>query len=150
MLARFKGRSRKGRPNRLTAMLKEAMLEAPAIKGYDGHGLGGLTGWLLKQAEDYPQTYLKLLSKVLPMEMQVQMAALQLHANASQQGSQPQPHGGYVLNAAAFRNANTKQLKDAMALLQNMLLPATSMKRLDQHQQNGAVIDAEVIKANGE
>ena len=33
MLARFKGRSRKGRPNRLTAMLKEAMLEAPAIKG---------------------------------------------------------------------------------------------------------------------
>jgi hypothetical protein len=115
MLARFKGRSRKGRPNRVSAMLKEAMLEAPAIKGYDGHGLGGLTGWLLKQAEDYPQTYLKLLSKVLPMEMQVQMAALQLHANASQQGSQPQPHGGYVLNAAAFKPIPSGSRCDGLA-----------------------------------
>jgi hypothetical protein len=36
-----------------------------------------------------------------------------------------------------------------MALLR-MLLPPPSMRRIDQHQQNGAVIDAEVIKANGD
>jgi hypothetical protein len=71
-MARLKGRTRKGRPNKVNVMFKQALLMAPDIKGYDKMGTGGLVGWLLKQAEDYPETYLKMLVRALtPIDNQV-------------------------------------------------------------------------------
>ena len=59
------GGRRRGTPNRTTALLKDAILEAATNAG----GVGGLVGYLEQQAKDSPQSFLQLLGKVLPMQV---------------------------------------------------------------------------------
>lgn len=62
-----KGR-KKGVPNKTTALLKDAILQAAAIAG-DEQGGNGLVGYLVGQAINNPQSFLPLLGKVLPMQV---------------------------------------------------------------------------------
>ncbi len=58
---RGKGRP-KGVPNKITADLKRAILEAAEMAGGDG----GTAGYLARQAEENPAAFMSLLGKVLP------------------------------------------------------------------------------------
>ncbi len=55
----------KGIPNKTTALLKDAILQAAEKAG----GAEGLVGYLTIQATDNPQSFLPLLGKVLPMQV---------------------------------------------------------------------------------
>jgi hypothetical protein len=59
-----KGR-KKGVPNKTTALLKDAILQAATQAG----GEDGMVGYLLEQAREYPKGFLPLLGKVLPMQI---------------------------------------------------------------------------------
>jgi len=64
------GRGRvKGTPNKTTAALKDAILQAAGIVGEDGQGKGGLTGYLVKVAKEDIKAFSGLLGKVLPMQV---------------------------------------------------------------------------------
>ena len=56
----------KGVPNKTTALLKDAILQA----AQDAGGREGLTGYLKQQAQDNPGPFMGLLGKVLPMQIQ--------------------------------------------------------------------------------
>ena len=45
------------------------MPEAAARLGSDGKGKDGLVGWLMSAAKKYPEAYLVLLGKLLPMQL---------------------------------------------------------------------------------
>lgn len=54
-----------GTPNRTTALLKDAILEAAKAAG----GKGELVGYLTTQASANPTAFMSLLGKVLPMQI---------------------------------------------------------------------------------
>ena len=60
------GGSRKGRPNKITAAIKDAILQAANNQD------GGAVGYLTRQATENPVAFMGLLGRILPME----------HANA--------------------------------------------------------------------
>ncbi len=64
-LGRKTGGRQKGTPNKLTAQLKDAILQAAEMAG-DG---GGMAGYLEKQARENPGPFLSLLGKVLPLDV---------------------------------------------------------------------------------
>ncbi len=55
----------KGVPNRTTALLKDAILQAAATAG----GEGGVAAYLADQALKNPNAFMALLGKVLPMQV---------------------------------------------------------------------------------
>ncbi|MEO1724777.1 MAG: hypothetical protein AAFR84_20565 [Pseudomonadota bacterium] len=59
------GGRQKGTPNRRTALLKDAVLEAAERAGDEE----GMTGYLEQQARDNPTAFLTLLGKVLPAQV---------------------------------------------------------------------------------
>jgi hypothetical protein len=59
-----KGR-KKGVPNKSTALLKDAILQAATAAG----GKEGLVGYLTTQAGANPQAFMALLGKVLPLQL---------------------------------------------------------------------------------
>ena len=64
-LANLRGGSRKGVPNKTTTLLKDAILAAAEKAG----GKDKLVGYLTKQANENPQSFLPLLGKVLPLQV---------------------------------------------------------------------------------
>ncbi len=58
----------KGVPNKMTRILKEAVIKAAENAG-NKIGNDGLTSYLEKQAMDCPAAYLALLGKVLPLQV---------------------------------------------------------------------------------
>lgn len=56
----------KGKPNKTTTALKEAILAAAAAHGEDDTGKGGLEGYLRKVAREDVKAFSGLLGKVLP------------------------------------------------------------------------------------
>lgn len=59
------GGRKKGTPNKTTALLKDAILQAATQAG----GPEGLVGYLTIQAVDNPGPFMSLLGKVLPMQV---------------------------------------------------------------------------------
>lgn len=59
------GGRQKGTPNKMTAALKDAILEAAEQAG----GEQGLVGYLALQAHENPGPFMSLLGKVLPMQV---------------------------------------------------------------------------------
>jgi len=55
----------KGTPNKTTALLKDAILQAATEAG----GNEGLVGYLTQQASENPGPFMSLLGKVLPMQI---------------------------------------------------------------------------------
>ena len=55
----------KGSPNKIPALLKDALLEA-AMRAGDGEGM---VGYLEKQARENPNSFLTILGKVLPLQV---------------------------------------------------------------------------------
>ncbi len=58
------GGRKKGTPNKITALLRDAILKAATDAGD-----GDLSAYLLKQANGNPTAFLGLLGKVLPMQV---------------------------------------------------------------------------------
>ena len=56
----------KGKPNRTTTLLKDAILQAAGNAG----GPDGLVGYLERQANENPGPFMALLGKVLPMQIE--------------------------------------------------------------------------------
>jgi hypothetical protein len=59
----------KGKPNRTTTALKEAILAAAQAHGEDDKGKGGLEGYLRKVAREDVKAFSGLLGKVLPLQI---------------------------------------------------------------------------------
>lgn len=64
------GGSRKGKPNKTTAALKDAILKAAELSGRDKRGKDGLVGYLQRVADEDVKAFSGLLGKVLPMTVQ--------------------------------------------------------------------------------
>jgi hypothetical protein len=60
-----RGGRTKGTPNKTTALLKDALLQAAQNAG----GKDGMVGYLTRQAEENPGPFLSLLGKVLPLQI---------------------------------------------------------------------------------
>ena len=58
------GGRNKGTPNKLTSMVKEAILEAAIAAG----GGDGLVGFLTQQAKNDPARFMPLLTKLIPIQ----------------------------------------------------------------------------------
>lgn len=63
------GGSRKGRPNRTTKTLREAILLAAEQVGEDGAGRDGLVGYLRRVAFEDVKAFASLLGRVLPLQV---------------------------------------------------------------------------------
>lgn len=59
----------KGVPNKATALLKDAILKAATLTGYDCKGKQGLVGYCRNLAENEPKAFAGLLGKVLPTQV---------------------------------------------------------------------------------
>jgi hypothetical protein len=68
---------KKGVPNKVNALLRDAILEAATNAG----GKEGLVGYLEKQAMENPSSFLPLLGKVLPMQV---AATVETHMSKEQ------------------------------------------------------------------
>jgi hypothetical protein len=55
----------KGAPNKSTALLKDAILQAAELAG----DKGGMVNYLLKQAHENPIAFMGLMGKVLPLQV---------------------------------------------------------------------------------
>ena len=55
----------KGTPNKVTGLLKDAIIQAAQNAG----GEGGMVGYLTTQASESPASFLALLGKVLPTQV---------------------------------------------------------------------------------
>ncbi len=63
------GGRKKGTPNKTTALLKDAILQAAEAAG-NKIGKDGLVSYLTEQAEKNPVSFNTLLGKVLPLQVQ--------------------------------------------------------------------------------
>lgn len=63
------GGRKPGSPNKVTAQLKHAIVEAAAMVGFDGEGMQGLHGYLARLAIKEPQVFGRLLEKLLPLQL---------------------------------------------------------------------------------
>ncbi len=58
-----------GTPNKITSLLKDAILQAAELAGNDLEKKEGLIGYLKAQAIAQPAAFMTLLGKVLPMQI---------------------------------------------------------------------------------
>ena len=64
-LANLKPGNKRG-PSKVSALLKDAILQAAQAAG----GEGGMVGYLTLQAQEEPVAFMSLLGKVLPMQVE--------------------------------------------------------------------------------
>jgi hypothetical protein len=57
-----------GVPNRITAVLKDAIVLAATAVGEDGNGKNGLLGYLIAMARDEKRVFGALLARVIPLQ----------------------------------------------------------------------------------
>ena len=80
------GGRKKGTPNKISSVLKEAILEAAEQAG----GEDGIAGYLVVQAHANPVAFMGLLGKVLPMTLTEESAI----AAAPMMGESRMPNAG--------------------------------------------------------
>tara|TARA_R100001086_G_scaffold211289_1_gene127189 strand:+ start:1743 stop:2027 length:285 start_codon:yes stop_codon:yes gene_type:complete len=61
---------KKGGTNAVNKLIKDAVIEAAEIVGADGEGKDGLVGYLQKRAEDQPQAFMGMLSRIIPTQVE--------------------------------------------------------------------------------
>lgn len=76
------GRS-KGTPNKTTKVIREAAILAAEMVGSDNKGTDGLKGYLAWAARREPVAFLKLLEKILPMQLQLSGGTENTHEHKS-------------------------------------------------------------------
>lgn len=95
------GGRRLGKPNKITTMLKTAILESAAMVGFDGEGMHQLHGYLCRLAIHEPQVFGRLLEKTLPMQLAGKVEVTATHrkyetmedlADALRERGLPPPH----------------------------------------------------------
>lgn len=59
----------KGVPNKITGILKEAIIFAAEARGSNGKGKDGLTGYCFHLAAKHPKAFSTLLGRVLPLQV---------------------------------------------------------------------------------
>ena len=59
----------KGTPNKTTQLIKDAIIQAAELTGYDKQGHQGLIGYCRRLAEDEPKAFAGLMGKVLPTQV---------------------------------------------------------------------------------
>jgi hypothetical protein len=64
-----KGGRQAGTKNKVTVLLKEAIIQAAELEGSDRKGRGGLVGFLRRLSRRNPQVYGRLLEKLLPYQL---------------------------------------------------------------------------------
>ena len=67
-----KGRP-KGSPNKITARVREAIVQAAENHGRDGKGKDGLTGYLTKLAAEEPRAFASLLGRIVPTQIEAEV-----------------------------------------------------------------------------
>lgn len=103
---RFGGR-KKGTPNKINVLLKDALIEAATLAG----GKDGLVGYLKKQANDEPAAFMTLLGKVLPMQIRGNVAGQINHIHSTMT-----PKEAIEAYAQAI-NANATQLVEGRPVI---------------------------------
>jgi len=70
-LGRKTGGRKKGTPNKTTALLKDAILQAAEAAGGEPskRSPGGVVAYLTQQAKENPASFMSLLGKVLPTQL---------------------------------------------------------------------------------
>lgn len=63
-----------GTPNRITNLVKDAIIHAAEVVGSDGNGKDGLAGYLEAIARNEPRSFTQLLGRVLPMQVEAAVA----------------------------------------------------------------------------
>lgn len=63
------GGRQKGTPNKVTGLLREAIVLAAEAHGYDGKGKDGVKGYCQYLAAKEPKAFAGLLGKVLPLQL---------------------------------------------------------------------------------
>jgi hypothetical protein len=63
------GGRKKGSTNKTSRLLKEALIMAAENVGLDGQGKNGLVGFLTRVALKDPQTFMRSMEKLLPMQI---------------------------------------------------------------------------------
>ena len=110
-----------GFPNKITVDLKFAISEAAAMHGYDGNGLGALTGYCYMLAEREPKTFAILLRALLPLNV----------------------------NARVEQKVLFENVAEAEAALKERGIPFVDIFKLEHHPddviENVAVLDAEEV-----
>ena len=59
----------KGTPNKTTQLIKDAIIQAAELTGYDKQGQQGLIGYCRRLAEDEPKAFARLMGKGLPTQV---------------------------------------------------------------------------------
>ena len=87
-----KGGRKKGTRNKVTPLLKEAILQTGQQAGNDLNG-GGLVGYLQYQAEANPVAFMTLLGRVLPLQAKAMDGKPLIHAKIELVAKSPEPAG---------------------------------------------------------
>ena len=69
-------RKQPGTVAKITRDLKHGIVDAAAAYGSDGHGTGGLTGYLFHLADKHPKAFAGLLGKLLPLQVSGQINSI--------------------------------------------------------------------------
>lgn len=64
------GGRQKGTPNKTTALLKDAIIQAAELTGRDKRGKEGLVGYCRFLAVEEPRAFAALMGRVLPMQVE--------------------------------------------------------------------------------
>ena len=68
----------KGQQNKICRDLKEGLLQGAILHGYDGEGEDGLIGYCHHLAERHPKAYASLLARLLPYNLNANVASAQI------------------------------------------------------------------------
>lgn len=151
LLARFKGKTRKGSCNRQSKSVIKAMINAAQILAADKtRGKKNLTQYFVKLGRENPELFFKMMGMKLSeleirkkeLKIREKEIAADLYKHNNPKATQVHLHTPQVINSNVIREMTTEELKLVLDYLKRILQPTLqpqSLQRLDF--QN--VIDAD-------